>query len=481
MKRTGRVLAILLALAMLLSVTAFATGTAASWSVFGGNADHNAVVDNAPTTGVTVTKINLLNSNSGWDGVDNVPLMQTVGTDNDAVTYAYVLYDGHAAGCTLAKINCSADTPYVVWHKQIESASGFQLSTPLLVKGSNDNSEADDVIYAASNSGVVYKIEGLQANDTNATGVTATEIYTVSKGQINTPIVSYGDYIYFGTWVGNGTIEGSTEPGRYYQVQVANVPSTSDDSYPVQSVSSIYKGFYWGGAVAVGEKVYFCGDGGYLYYRPMGDGFGTTADTDIYATSISLPSVDGNAAGDVRSTIMTKDGKLYFASKGSSIGNVYCYTIGSNGVPAFSWGAKLSYTIGNKTYSGNCTSTPVIADSGNIYVGFYSGFSAGGLMKITAPTSGTVGTATLITVGGVAFTQPVQCTPVVYSKYGLDYFYFNTNSNEGAGYCFSVPVNSTNATQVWATDGDTYALGGMAICDGYAVFGNDYNHFYVIG
>ena len=178
---------------------------------------------------------------------------------------------------------------------------------------------------------------------------------------------------------------------------------------------------------------------------------------------------------------MTKDGKLYFASKGSSIGNVYCYTIGSNGVPAFSWGAKLSYTIGNKTYSGNCTSTPVIADSGNIYVGFYSGFSAGGLMKITAPTSGTVGTATLITVGGVAFTQPVQCTPVVYSKYGLDYFYFNTNSNGGAGYCFSVPVNSTNATQVWATDGDTYALGGMAICDGYAVFGNDYNHFYVIG
>ena len=84
---------------------------------------------------------------------------------------------------------------------------------------------------------------------------------------------------------------------------------------------------------------------------------------------------------------MTKDGKLYFASKGSSIGNVYCYTIGSNGVPAFSWGAKLSCTIGNDTYSGNCTSTPVIADSGNIYVGFYSGFSAGGLMKITAPTS----------------------------------------------------------------------------------------------
>ena len=41
MKRTSRVLAILLALAMLLSVTAFAT-----WNVYGGNDNHNAKVDN---------------------------------------------------------------------------------------------------------------------------------------------------------------------------------------------------------------------------------------------------------------------------------------------------------------------------------------------------------------------------------------------------------------------------------------------------
>lgn len=89
MKRTSRVLAILLALAMLLSVTAFATETAASWSVFGGNADHNAVVGKAPTTDVTVTALKLLKPDSGWDGVDTVPLMQTVGN----VTYAYVLMD----------------------------------------------------------------------------------------------------------------------------------------------------------------------------------------------------------------------------------------------------------------------------------------------------------------------------------------------------------------------------------------------------
>ena len=48
MKRTSRVLAILLTLAMLLSVTAFA-----AWDVYGGNANHNSVVTNAPTTATT--------------------------------------------------------------------------------------------------------------------------------------------------------------------------------------------------------------------------------------------------------------------------------------------------------------------------------------------------------------------------------------------------------------------------------------------
>lgn len=128
MKRTSRVLAILLALAMLLSVTAFA-----AWDVYGGNDKHNSVVTNAPTSITSATSIDLSNGGRGWDGVDNVPVMETVGTGDDAVTYAYVLYDGYSSyGGQLAKINCSADTPYVVWRKQVSGASGFQLSTPYL-------------------------------------------------------------------------------------------------------------------------------------------------------------------------------------------------------------------------------------------------------------------------------------------------------------------------------------------------------------
>ena len=293
-----------------------------------------------------------------------------------------------------------------------------------------------------------------------AAGVEHPSIVSGITGQINTPITTDGTYLYFGTWSGN-----SAQP--YYQVKI------SDSSYKTFTPGA--NGFYWAGAAVVGDYVYFGSDGGKLYWRSVSD-FAATGGT------VDLPAVNSNAAGNVRSSIMVDGTKIYFTSQypsGSSFGNFYCFNAGS-GEPTLAWGANIQATYSGTTYSGNCTSTPVIAASGNIYVGFYSGFTAGGLMKITAPTSGTVGTASLITVSGAAFTQPVQCTPVVYTSGNYDYFYFNTNSGTGAGYCFRVSKTGTNASQRWKTDNDTYALGGMAISNGYAVFGNDYNHLYIV-
>lgn len=600
MKRTGRVLAILLALAMLLSVTAFAATTTSTWYGYGGDTTtHNAAVTSAPTsTSPTITRIDLMNAGSGWDGIDNVPVMRTI----DGVTYAYVFYDGHAAGGRLAKINCNDGV--LVCDKQMTGASGFQLSSPLLVPGNSDGT-GDTIYLAASyaetysdasftgsdaiaagdtgltktfnisnittssnrvaagiylgettvanrgtigvtgtaqitcgsanvtlnlitsgtNSGtnvVMYeqpvytgteitsykyyyyvnyninvgsgnvgtaqtltltikltggdgtlqyvdtyaqvaalqKVTGIETNDAGAAGVEHPSIVSGITGQINTPITTDGTYLYLGTWSGN-----SAQP--YYQVKI------SDSSYKTFTPAS--NGFYWAGAAVVGDYVYFGSDGGKLYWRSVSD-FAATGGI------VELPAVNSNAAGNVRSSIMVDGTKIYFTSQypsGSSFGNFYCFNAGS-GEPTFAWGANIQATYNGTTYSGNCTSTPVIAASGNIYVGFYSGFTAGGLMKITAPTSGTVGTASLITVSGAAFTQPVQCTPVVYTSGNYDYFYFNTNSGTGAGYCFRVSKTGTNASQRWKTDNDTYALGGMAISNGYAVFGNDYNHLYIV-
>ena len=114
-----------------------------------------------------------------------------------------------------------------------------------------------------------------------------------------------------------------------------------------------------------------------------------------------------------------------------------------------------------------------------IYVGYYSGFNAGGVQCVTV-SIGEDGSSYIPSVAPVASGFPVQSSIVVMGDgTGTDYLYFNTNAQKGAGYCYSYD-GGTTGSKVWGTTGDTYALGGMAIDNGYAVFGNDYNHLYVV-
>lgn len=575
MKRTSRVLAILLALAMLLSVTAFA-----AWDVYGGNANHNSVVTNAPTTATTTalnSYIDLSNGGRGWDGVDNVPVMETV----NGTTYAYVLYDGYSSyGGQLAKINCSAATPYVVWRKQVSAAAGFQLSTPYLDTdaraiyiGASNASVYNNVAISSpvalnagtagtvtigglslltaanrvsvpvyvghtsvadrgtlttegtatiqlgggtavnltlsttqassgttykiyeqatydatgtvngydyyyyinhsvtassltdatlsisvtlngtgsitsvsmfANKGAVTKVTGIDSTD--ASGVTLTSVVSSVNGQINTPITRYGNYIYFGTWSGNSQMQ-------YYQVQINN------SSFTVATTDGNNAGFYWAGAVQLGDYIYFGGDSGYLYYQEE-LGFGETGG------SVTLPS----GAGNVRSTIMTDGEYLYFTSQG---GYLWCYKPDETGEPVLQWSAELGATS---------TSTPTKVGN-RIYVGVYSGFNKGGVLCIDASTHEVSNVIAVTDKNNF----PVQCSIVVKGNgTGTDYLFFNTNSgssttenaNYGCGYCYS--YDGTTATQQWASRSDTYALGGMACDNGIIVFGNDYDHLYVV-
>ena len=578
MKRTSRVLAILLALAMLLSATAFA-----AWDVYGGIDNHNSVVTNAPTTATTTalnSYIDLSNGGRGWDGIDNVPVMETVTENGEDVTYAYVLYDGYSSyGGQLAKINCSAATPYVVWHKQISASSGFQLSTPYLDTtnraiyiGASNASVYNNVAISSpvaltagtagtvtidgltlltaanrvsvpvyvghtsvadrgtlttegtatiqlggtavnltlsatqsssgttykiyeqatydadgevngydyyyyinhsvtasstenatlsisvtlngtgtitsvsmfANKGAVTKITGIDSTD--ASGVTLTSVVSSVNGQINTPITRYGDYIYLGTWSGNSQMQ-------YYQVQINN------SSFTVATTDGNNAGFYWAGAVQLGDYIYFGGDSGYLYYQEE-LGFGETGG------SVTLPS----GAGNVRSTIMTDGEYLYFTSQG---GYLWCYKPDETGEPALQWSAELGATS---------TSTPTKVGN-RIYVGVYSGFNKGGVLCIDASTHEVSNVIAVTDKNNF----PVQCSIVVKGNgTGTDYLFFNTNSgssttenaNYGCGYCYS--YDGTTATQQWASRSDTYALGGMACDNGIIVFGNDYDHLYVV-
>ena len=583
MKRTGKVLAILLALAMLLSVTAFA-----AWDVYGSNANHNSVVDSAPTTATTTalnSYIDLSNGGRGWDGVDNVPVMETV----NGTTYAYVLYDGYSSyGGQLAKINCSAATPYVVWHKQISASSGFQLSTPYLDTadraiyiGASNASVYNDVAISSpvaltantagtvtisgltlltaanrvsvpvyvghtsvadrgtlttegtatiqlgggtavnltlsttqASSGTNYKIyeQATYDDDGNVTGydyyyyinhsvtasstenatlsisvtlngtgtiesvsmfankgavtkitgidsadvsnLTLTSVVSSVNGQINTPITRYGDYIYFGTWSGYTQMQ-------YYQVDV------SDEDYTTVTYTG-NAGFYWAGAVKLGNYIYFGGDAtsssatapSYLYYR-------SESDFDTVGGAEQLPS----GAGNVRSTVMTDGTYLYFTSQG---GYLWCYKPNATtGAPELQWSAELGATS---------TSTPTKVGD-RIYVGVYSGFNKGGVKCVSASTHAVKDVIAIADKNNF----PVQCSIVVKGDgTGTDYLFFNTNSgsktdtneNFGCGFCYS--YDGTTATKQWASRSDTYALGGMACDNGIIVFGNDYDHLYVV-
>lgn len=575
MKRTSRVLAILLALAMLLSVTAFA-----AWDVYGGNANHNSVVTNAPTAATTTalnSYIDLSNGGRGWDGVDNVPVMETV----NGTTYAYVLYDGYSSyGGQLAKINCSAATPYVVWRKQVSAAAGFQLSTPYLDTadraiyiGASNASVYNDVAISSpvaltagtagtvtigglslltaanrvsvpvyvghtsvadrgtlttegtatiqlgggtavnltlsttqassgttykiyeqatydadgnvngydyyyyinhsvtassltdatlsisvtlngtgtiesvsmfANKGAVTKVSGIDSTD--ASGVTLTSVVSSVNGQINTPITRYGNYIYFGTWSGNTAMQ-------YYQVYV------KDNDFDAITCDG-NAGFYWAGAVKLGNYIYFGGDAtsssstapSYLYYR-------SEASFDTVGGAVQLPS----GAGNVRSTVMTDGTYLYFTSQG---GYLWCYKPNeTTGAPELQWSAALDATS---------TSTPTKVGD-RIYVGVYSGFNKGGVKCVSASTHAVNDVIAVTDKNNF----PVQCSIVVKGDgTGTDYLFFNTNASNGRGFCYS--YDGTTATEQWASNPDTYALGGMACDNNIIVFGNDYDHLYVV-
>lgn len=287
MKRTSRVLAILLALAMLLSVTAFAADKTTVWPVYGSNANHNSVVDGAPTSATSVTGIDLSNGGSGWDGIDNVPVMETVGE----TTYAYVLYDGYSRyGGQLAKINCSAATPYVVWHKQVSGASGFQLSTPYL------DTEARAIYIGASNASVYNDVAisnpvALTANTAGTVTINGLTLLTAAN-RVSVPVyVGHTSVAARGTLTTEGTATIQLGGGTAVNLTLSTTQASS---------GTIYK---------IYEQATYDDDGevnGYDYYYYINHSVTASSLTDA---TLSI-SVTLNGTGKIESVSM-------FANKGA--------------------------------------------------------------------------------------------------------------------------------------------------------------------
>lgn len=581
MKKVSKTMAIVLCLAMILSLTALA-----AWPTYqGDNAHTGQITDAAPyianggslTVGSHLKYTTLPTSGSGWSGVDSEPLMQK---ESDGVTYAYVMYNGHAVnGGRIAKVSCS--TGSVVWTKQVTTTAANQLSTPLLVGNAlyyvynvetrlgtaslnNAQSSSQTIsitttlsaggsyrLYAPSytSSGGSTSLEvkvtkpdnttvylNVDNNDPAETGSSTSHalstdsadylnknyadvfsaagtytidfIYTVSSGsyytgtcaiykntvtlskiddvtvssnptitpiatnligsgQMNTPVTTDGEYIYFGTWLS------AKANGEYYQVDIR-----SGQTYGTVKnyLAGTGYGFYWAGAAPIdvngdgtNDYIVFGGDGGYLYYRSISN-FDSTTVGGVY----DLSALGNVTAGNVRSTISSDGTYIYLTSQGPT-GTSYLWRF-------------LISTIGNTTPTfnvialdgGTSTSTPAISLSNNlIYVGYYNGFTSGGIDVVKSNSS------TFAIVKNISSLPPVQSSIDVYSDLnnGYDYVFYTTNANAGGGYCYRVSTTSPyTATEMWntASEGNNTCLQGMAACNGYLTFGNDSNRFFIV-
>ncbi|MBR3075529.1 MAG: hypothetical protein IKH11_07250, partial [Bacteroidales bacterium] len=344
MKKVSRILAIALCLALILSITALA-----AWDQYQGNSNHNGRITDAATpygTSPTISSTNLTPGTSGWNGIDSVPVMQTV----NSTTFSYVLFDGRGTnGAQVAKYNCN--TGAEVWRTtaygnngtSLNAKSGFQLSTPYLYTASTPNDESDDILYV----GVLSKYDAYEGGEwitgtgsklvkitgLNTTSPTVTNIITGIAGQINTPITFDGTYLYFGTYVGGSSA------GKYYQV------NRSTGTYKTFTPASY--GFYWAGAYSDGTNVYFGSDNGKFYIRPVGSTFGSAT-----GTTIDLTSYVSNA-GNVRSTVVRYGDSLFFTSQGGYLWRYYLTASGNH-----SAGDLIYANIG-----GTSTSAPVISEN----------------------------------------------------------------------------------------------------------------------
>ncbi len=262
-------------------------------------------------------------------------------------------------------------------------------------------------------------------------------------GQLNTPVATDGTYLYFGTY-------NSNLGGKYYQVK--------KDGTEVNVFAPTGENFYWAGAAVMGNYVIFGGDSGKLYKRSISNF--NSAGTEVQATS----------AGHIRSSICLKQfNNICFAFFTTTDGKLMRYVIPPD---AYSPNSPVSTDIG---YS---TSTPVVSDNWNLYVGTNNGFANGTVKCFT-----NVHQNLPFTSAAVYNTAPVQASPVVYRSGTTDYVYFTTNTSNGQGYCLKKESGVNALTFQWATyqGGDgRYMLQGMASSSGYLVFGDDKANVYIV-
>lgn len=286
-------------------------------------------------------------------------------------------------------------------------------------------------------------------------------------GQSLSPIAYSDGRIYTGFW------NGESRNANYVCIDVTDY-DTENAMEPKTAVWTHTQngGFYWAGAVVVGDAVIIGSDDG--------SAEGNFTRSSLYsfdkATGELLSKLDLAAdAGDQRSSIAydVESGKIYFTTKG---GYLYSAKVNANGSVTDLKGVD---------YNAQSTSTPVVY-KGKVYFGIGSGIQVGG-------SSGSFVVADaeslekLFEVNMKGYPQASALLSTAYENEGWLYFYLTYNSKPGGISMLKVKTNATSAADVQLVeiyDGEgfeEYCIASI-VCgdDGTLYYKNDSGNLFAV-
>ena len=357
------------------------------------NSDENMAITSVKTP---TDKVALKWSKKLGDGWGNSPSVAII-VDNCIITMA---------GKTLYKMD--AQTGEV-------KATGSMVDVPSW--GYTPPTYANGMIFCPLGNG---KIQAF-----NATTLESLWVYTDTKGgQANTPIIYSDGYIYTGFW------NGEDRDANFVCLDVIDYDTDStNENKPAEWTKTHNGGFYWAGAVAIGDAVIVGSDDG--------GAEGTVSKSTLYSfnkyTGEIISQIDLVQAGDQRSSISydKENRKIYFTTKG---GYLYSAKVNSDGTVTDLKGVD---------YDAQMTSTPVVY-KGKVYFGKGSGIRTDGSEgSFVVADANTLEKLFEIEMKGYPQTSPLLST--AYEESGWLYFYLTYNDIPGGISLVKVKTDAQTA------------------------------------
>ena len=425
-----------------LSATSLAPLTqevSAEWPSFRGNNYNNGVVNFAlPTSADQARLLWNLKLGTGWSTAPSTQLI----VDNSLVVMS---------GTTIYKLDLSSGNI----RAQGTMCDSFNWGYTPFAYG-------EGKIFVSLRAGKV------QAFD--ATTLESLWVYTDPLGgQSVSPVVYSDGYVYTGFW-------NSEDRDANYVCLKAEDEDRSSTSEAKTATWSIMNtgGYYWAGAVAVGDYLVFGSDDG---ISAESDGTSTLRCVNKYTGAVAS-TLALSGLGDQRSALCyaPEEGKVFFTTKGGYICSASIAT--SSG--------QLSNLSSHHVWENTAsTSTPVYY-KGKLYFGIGAGYDGGEQCRFVV-----VNAQTLETVASVQTAGDVKSSPLLSTAHESDgylNFYFTCNVEPGGIYVAKVKTDCSNdaditLSEVFDASGyDQYCISSIiASSNGTMYYKNDSCNIFAVG